>query len=106
MRKIYILPSSLVFGITLTQVIGFTSCINKQETEYPNILWIVADDLGTDISSYGETNVFTPNLQKLAEEGIQYNNLFTVAAVSSVSRSSLITGMYPTSIGCHQHRTQ
>ncbi len=72
----------------------------------PNILWIVADDLGTDLGCYGEKLVHTPNLDKLASEGVRYTNMYTVTAVSSPSRSALITGMYPTSIKCHQHRTR
>ncbi|RMG61622.1 MAG: arylsulfatase [Bacteroidetes bacterium] len=72
----------------------------------PNILWIVADDLGTDLGCYGEAAVHTPHLDRLAQEGVRYENLHTVTAVCSPSRSGLITGMYPVSIGCHQHRTQ
>lgn len=71
----------------------------------PNILWIIADDLGTDMGCYGTPLVKTPNLDKLAGQGTKYTNLFTVTAVCSPSRSSLITGMYPVSIDCHQHRT-
>ncbi len=72
----------------------------------PNILWIVADDLGPDLGCYGEEAVYTPNLDGLAEESMQYTNFFTVTAVCSPSRSGFITGMYPSSINCHQHRTQ
>lgn len=66
----------------------------------------MADDLGTELSCYGTPEVYTPNLDQLASEGVRYTNLFTVAAVSSVSRSAMITGMYPVSINSHQHRTQ
>ncbi|MDA0193558.1 MAG: sulfatase [Bacteroidetes bacterium] len=72
----------------------------------PNILWIVADDLGTDLGCYGESNAYTPNIDKFASEGTMYTNFFTVTAVCSPSRSALITGMYPSSINSHQHRTQ
>ena len=71
----------------------------------PNILWIVADDLGTDLGCYGDSLVHTPNLDRLAGQGTLYTNLYTVTAVCSPSRSALITGMYPVSIGAHQHRT-
>ena len=83
-----------------------TSC-NHQDKEppKPNILWIIADDLGTDLACYGTPLVKTPNLDKLAAEGTIFTNLFTICAVCSPSRSALITGMYPVSINCHQHRT-
>jgi arylsulfatase A-like enzyme len=71
-----------------------------------NILWIVADDLGADLGCYGDPLVHSPHLNRLATEGTLYSNLYTVTAVCSPSRSALITGMYPVSINCHQHRTQ
>src|SRR5690606_21754637 len=70
----------------------------------PNILWIVADDLGTDLACYGTPLVKTPHLDGLASEGVRYTGMFSVASVCSPSRSSLITGMYPVSINSHQHR--
>jgi len=78
----------------------------KTTSEKPNILWIIADDLGVDLGCYGNNLIHTPNIDKLASEGARYNNMFTVAAVCSVSRSSMITGMYPVSIDSHQHRKQ
>ena len=63
-----------------------------------NILWIVADDLGTDLGCYGDSLIYTPNLDQLANEGVKYNHFYTVTAVCSPSRSAMITGMYPTSI--------
>ena len=78
----------------------------KNEWSDYNILWIVADDLGKDLGCYGNNLVYTPNLDKLALESVLYNNLYTTTAVCSPSRSGLITGMYPVSIGVQQHRTQ
>lgn len=78
----------------------------KAATFRPNILWVVADDLGTDLGCYGDSLVHTPHLDLLAQEGVLYRNAFTVTAVCSPSRSALITGMYPVSINAHQHRTQ
>lgn len=94
--------------IICTSFLLITGCAihsEKEKISTPNILWIVADDLGADLGCYSTPLVKTPNLDKLASEGILYSNLFTVTAVCSPSRSSLITGMYPTSIDCHQHRT-
>lgn len=76
-----------------------------QAVEKPNILWIVADDLGTDLKCYGTKSVHTPNLDKLASEGVVFTSVFSVTPVCSPSRSCLITGMYPVSVNCHQHRT-
>ncbi|GAB4340904.1 MAG: sulfatase [Candidatus Abyssubacteria bacterium] len=64
--------------------------------ERPNILLIVADDLGwKDLSCYGNEQVRTPNIDRLAEEGVRFTNAFVTASSCSPSRASLITGQYP-----------
>ena len=60
-----------------------------------NILFISIDDFRPKISSYGETKMITPNIDKLASEGIQFNNAFTNIAVCGASRASLMTGIRP-----------
>jgi arylsulfatase A-like enzyme len=99
MRKLHVIILSL-------SVLAFHSCKkNVEKSRQWNILWIVADDLGTDLGCYGTPLVKTPNLDQLSREGCRYTSLFTVTAVCSPSRSTLVTGMYPVSINCHQHRT-
>jgi len=75
-------------------------------TQRPNILWILSEDICPDLSCYGTPAVKTPNLDKMAAEGIRFTNAFTTAPVCSASRSAMITGMYQTTIGAHQHRSQ
>lgn len=84
------------------QLVG---CGISTEQKRPNILWIIADDLGNDLGCYGNKDVHTPNLDKLANEGVRYTRAYATAPVSSPSRSSLITGMYPVSIHSLSHRT-
>src|SRR5574340_465956 len=71
----------------------------------PNILWILAEDMSPQLACYGEPLVRTPNLDRMASQGARFNNAFTTAPVCSASRSALITGMYQTAIGSHNHRT-
>ncbi len=71
----------------------------------PNILWILSEDISPDLSCYGTEGVQTPNLDKLAGQGIRFTNAFTTAPVCSTSRSAMITGMFQTSIGAHNHRS-
>jgi uncharacterized sulfatase len=71
----------------------------------PNILWIIAEDLSPDLSCYGEGLVKTPNINKLASEGVRYTNVCTTSPVCSATRSAFMTGMYQTSIDCHHHRS-
>jgi arylsulfatase A-like enzyme len=71
----------------------------------PNILFILAEDIGPHLGCYGMPLVSTPNLDQLAARGVRYTRAFTTAPVCSASRSAIMTGMYQTSIGAHQHRT-
>jgi N-sulfoglucosamine sulfohydrolase len=71
----------------------------------PNIIWIVCEDISPYIGAYGDSEVKTPNIDGLAREGIRYTHAYTTAGVSAPSRSSIITGMYPMSIGTQHMRT-
>ena len=63
--------------------------------ELPNVIIIYADDLGYgDLQCYGARNVQTPNVDRLASEGIRFTNAHAVAATSTPSRYSLLTGEY------------
>ncbi len=71
----------------------------------PNILWLIAEDLSPDLACYGTRAVRTPNLDRLAGEGVRYTQAFASGPVCSAIRSGLMTGMYQTSIGAHNHRS-
>ncbi len=64
-------------------------------TERPNVILIVADDLGYgDLACYGARNVQTPNSDRLAREGVRFTNTHAIAATSTPSRYSILTGQY------------
>ncbi|MEX0600999.1 MAG: sulfatase, partial [Rhodothermales bacterium] len=69
------------------------------EGELPNIVWITGDDLSPNLGAYGDEFATTPNLDRLAEEGVRYTNAFATAPVCSPARFTLITGIYATSAG-------
>lgn len=71
----------------------------------PNILWLIAEDFGQHLGCYGTKEVWTPNLDKMAAEGVRYTRFFTTAPVCSPSRSSFMTGMYSITIGSQNHRS-
>ena len=70
----------------------------------PNILWLIGEDFGQHLGCYGTKEVFTPNLDGLAKNGVRFTHFYN-GMVCSVSRSAFNTGMYSTTIGAHQHRT-
>src|SRR4051812_9184859 len=70
----------------------------------PNILWLIAEDLGPHLGCDGTKEVWTPNLDRLAAEGVHYTHCYS-GHVCSPSRSAFMTGMYATTIGAHNHRS-
>ena len=83
-----------------------TACSDEKKLiNRPNIVWLVAEDLGLYIPPFGDSTISTPNLSRLADEGVRYSNVYSVSGVCSPSRASIVTGMYPTSIGAHHMRT-
>ncbi len=79
---------------------------NVWPSERPNIVWIVMEDTGPQLGCYGDAYARTPNLDKLAFQGARFTRAFTHAPVCAPSRSGLITGMYPTTIGTHHMRSK
>jgi len=72
----------------------------------PNILWITCEDISPHLGCYGDRRAVTPRLDQLASEGARYVHAFSIAGVCAPSRSCLITGMYPTSIGSQHMRSR
>jgi len=77
----------------------------QQARKQPNILWISTEDMSAHLGCYGDKVAKTPNIDRLASQGIRYTNVFTTAAISAPCRAGIITGMYQTSIGCMHMRT-
>ncbi len=73
--------------------------------ERPNILWLVTEDMSAYLPSFGDSTIVTPNLSRLAKEGVIYPNLFSTSGVCAPSRAAITTGMYPSSIGANHMRT-
>jgi arylsulfatase A-like enzyme len=88
----------LLLTVALT---GIQSWAEKQ----PNILWFVVDDMSANFSRYGEKAIETPNVDKLAQEGLLFTKAYATSPVCSTFRTALITGMYQNSIGAHHHRS-
>jgi arylsulfatase A-like enzyme len=70
----------------------------------PNILWIVAEDISPWMPAFGDDTIETPTLDDMVESGLVLRSAFAAVPICSPSRSSLITGRYPTSDGTHNHR--
>lgn len=88
---------------TFSTIVGFSSlaaaCTNEGskagENAKPNVIFILADDMGYgDLACYGNEIVQTPNIDKLADEGIRFTQAYSGSALSSPSRAALMTGKH------------
>jgi len=83
-------------------VLGTVACSNDQpkENQRPNVVIIFTDDQGyQDVGCYGAEGFETPNLDRMAEEGMRFTNFYVAASVCSPSRAALLTGSYPVRVG-------
>ena len=96
--------------LTCMGICGFLTATSVQASEpankkfkqgqRPNIVLILADDLGYgDLNCYGATQYITPNLDRLAGEGVRFTNFYVSQAVCSASRAALLTGCYSNRVG-------
>lgn len=93
--------SIMLQGLPIT-LLGATP--ETQANDKPNIVIIMADDLGTnELSCYGGKNLITTNIDRLANEGMLFNNNFASCAMSVPIRASLYTGLYPVRHGSFQN---
>ena len=97
----------VICAFAIVVALGPSSDAKAEPTKQnrPNIVWIVVEDMSPNFGCYGETTVQTPNVDRLASEGMIFKNAVVTAPVCSACRSALIAGMYQTSIGAHHHRS-
>ncbi len=95
----------LLVASALCVTVSIPSANAAGEEAKPNLLWIVVEDMSPNFSCYGETTIQTPNVDALAARGTKFDNAFVTCPVCSPSRSAMITGMYQTTIGAHNHRS-
>ena len=86
--------------------IFFIAHINAQKIR-PNFIVFIADDVSwNDFACYGNNDVQTPNIDKLAANGIKFTNVYLTASSCSPSRNSIITGRYPHNTGAAELHTE
>lgn len=77
----------------------------RSNTGRPNILWLIGENLSHDLACYGAANVRTPNLDRLAGEGVRYTRCFATNPACAPSRSAFFCGMYQTTTDTHAMRS-
>jgi len=89
--------------VILSFLFLFTTVLHAQDQ--PNIIWLMAEDISTDLECYGMQAVKTPNLNKMAEDGVKFENCFVTNPICSPSRSSMMVGAHQVKINAHHHRS-
>ena len=90
----HFLPALFLIGCTLELP------ASAQPSQRPNIVFILSDDQGTlDVNIYGATDLYTPNLDQLARDGIRFTQFYAASAICTPSRGAILTGRYPINNG-------
>ncbi len=93
---------SLAGGTAATMALSRTAGAARKRKRPWNILWISCEDISPHLGCYGVAEARTPHLDGLAAEGARFTNAFSHSGVCAPTRSGIITGMYPTTLGtCH-----
>lgn len=88
------MKNTLLFMAASTMACGLVA--QEKKVEKPNVVFIYADDLGIgDVSAYGAKGLKTPNMDRIAAQGVQFTNAYATSATCTPSRYSLLTGDYP-----------
>ena len=103
-RRDFIQKTSL--GAGALALSPLTKSFAAKTDRCPNILWIVSEDNDPFLGCYGDKNATTPNIDRLAREGILYENVVSNAPVCAPARSTIITGMYATTLGTMHMRSK
>ncbi len=98
MSKLSNLLTGASFFLSGLAIAGQTGTSPK--TQQPNVVLIFIDDMGYgDLSCFGATQYKTPNIDRIASQGIRFTNFYAAQAVCSASRAGLMTGCYPNRVG-------
>lgn len=88
---------------TFTVALSLPATVFSQEQ--PNILLLIAEDISPYLGCYGDSTAKSPTIDSLASKGIRFDKMYAPVGVCAPSRSALMTGMFPTSIGANHMRT-
>lgn len=104
-------PRSSVFRLTPLLLTGclLLGCLlvpgQTRGADRPNILWITSEDNGLELGCYGDEYATSPHIDALAADGLRYNFCWSTAPVCAPARTTIISGMYPQSLGAEHMRS-
>ncbi|MEX2580735.1 MAG: sulfatase [Verrucomicrobiales bacterium] len=100
-----LLASAALFGAIAAMPVLAEPAADRllSDDSRPNILWIYIEDTNAWMSCYGDEVIDTPNIDALADRGVRFDRAYMPSGVCSPTRSAVITSMYQTTIGAHEH---
>ena len=94
----YVLPQAEASQLNVGNAQVLSPMISKPK-EKPNVLFVAVDDLNADLGAYGHPLVRSPNVDRLAKNGLRFDRAYCQYPVCNPSRSSFLTGLYPEQTG-------
>ena len=82
-----------------------STAAQEAQQKKPNVLFIAVDDLRTELNCYGEKHMHTPNIDRLAAQGMLFERAYCQQAVCAPSRNSVLTGLRPDAMGIYDLQT-
>ena len=109
LQRIFVV--TIVFSALGMALVSYTSSTPKPKLgvsyKQPDILFFLADDMtSVDCEPYGNPDVKTPNLSKLAQQGVLFDNMYNASAICCPTRQSLYTGLYPVKNGGYPNHSK
>ena len=107
MRRTRVFLLLMILNATLAQgpAVPEARAGESARSKRPNILWLVGENISHDLGCYGARHVHTPNLDRLAADGLRFSRVFATNPTCAPSRSAFMTGMYQTSTDTHNMRS-
>ncbi|MCE4564801.1 sulfatase [Maribellus sp. CM-23] len=103
LRSFSLFPTKKYFAYLLSIVVAGILFACQPQAQKPNVIIFFTDDQGySDVGCYGATGIETPNMDKLAENGIRFTNFYVPATVCTPSRAGILTGQYPKRSNLHE----
>ncbi|MBD5777941.1 sulfatase-like hydrolase/transferase [Pelagicoccus sp. NFK12] len=90
-------------AVALASIVSLAASVSAEDTR-PNIIWLMGEDMGPELSCYGHPAIHTPHIDALAEQGTRFTQAFGTASSCTPNRNAMMTGLYQTRVDLQDQR--